>query len=87
MQRKYKSPRVIYLQVDPDTNDDHNVYGGITWCEDRINDTDVKYIRHDPPLVFTAVEPDGLTRCPFCDKIGTIDERGYCGSCGHYFDG
>jgi len=38
-----KFPDVIYLQVREDVYFD----GQITWCQDKIYDTDVKYIRAD----------------------------------------
>lgn len=37
-------PDKIYLQIKDDSDEDQNE---ITWCEDRINDTDIKYIRFD----------------------------------------
>ena len=37
-----KAPEKIYLQIDPD-----EWIGGTTWCEDRINDSDIEYIRAD----------------------------------------
>ena len=45
-----KHPKEIYLQVESE-DDFHE---GITWCEDKINDTDVKYIRSD--LVVAVME-------------------------------
>jgi hypothetical protein len=36
-----KSPKIIWLQVDQGED--------TTWCEDKINDSDVKYIRVDKP--------------------------------------
>lgn len=44
---KFNPPEIIYLQtVDPDgyeIEDEHKEH--ITWCKDKINSTDVKYIR------------------------------------------
>ena len=37
------NPKKIYLQVEPEDD----IHEGITWCEDRINDTDIEYIRAD----------------------------------------
>ncbi len=45
-----KSPKEIYLQIDGE----HHDYGGATWCQDKIYDTDVKYIRAD--LVVAQLE-------------------------------
>lgn len=35
----YQVPDIIYLQIKD--------LGGITWCVDRINDTDIEYVRVD----------------------------------------
>jgi len=40
-----KFPDVIYLQIHE--ADDIYFDGQITWCQDKIDDTDVKYIRAD----------------------------------------
>ena len=37
------APKEIYLQW----NGEDDEYGGKTWCEDKINDNDVMYVRHD----------------------------------------
>ena len=46
-----KPPYMIYLQVDPGGEKAEGVDmigpNDITWCQDKINDTDVKYIRAD----------------------------------------
>jgi len=45
-----KAPGKIYLQVDPDGDRPESVdqdLDGVTWCQDRINDNDVAYIRAD----------------------------------------
>lgn len=44
-----KAPGKIYLQVDPDDEgmDDIDWTAEITWCQDKINDNDVEYIRAD----------------------------------------
>lgn len=37
-----KPHKIIFLQwVEPDEEE------GVTWCQDKINDTDVEYIRKD----------------------------------------
>lgn len=49
-------PKIIYLQIGDDCeSDDFNELrclpgeqNEITWCEDRINDTDIKYILDRP---------------------------------------
>lgn len=35
--------KTIYLQVEGE----RSLEGGVTWCEDKINDSDVEYIRKD----------------------------------------
>ena len=36
----------IYLQIKDDSGEDQDE---VTWCEDRIEDTDIVYIRADIP--------------------------------------
>lgn len=43
----YKGAKHIFLQVDPDGESACDWIEGVTWCEDRINDTDIEYIRVD----------------------------------------
>jgi len=42
-----KHPDKIYLQVDEDSEKSIDWFEGVTWCQDRINDTDIEYIRVD----------------------------------------
>lgn len=43
-----KAPRIIYLQDGGDSTDEPlSDYEGVTWCVDKINDRDTKYIRAD----------------------------------------
>lgn len=39
-------PKKIYLQVDADgeSPEDFTECHGVSWCEDRINDTDIEYL-------------------------------------------
>jgi len=39
-----KAPDKIYLQIDGDS---FGEWEGATWCQDKINDTDVEYVRAD----------------------------------------
>ena len=39
-----KQPDKIYLQINDDLGEELD---DITWCEDRIEDTDIEYIRAD----------------------------------------
>jgi len=41
-----KAPKIIYLQIDGDS---FGEWEGATWCQDKINDTDVEYVRVDKP--------------------------------------
>ena len=40
-----KIPNKIYLQIAPEGNDFEEMkrYGEITWCENRINDSDIVF--------------------------------------------
>lgn len=40
-------PERIFLQVDPEGEGYPSEYEGVTWCRDRINETDVEYVRKD----------------------------------------
>jgi hypothetical protein len=42
-----KELETIYLQIDPYEDGESLPEEGVTWCIDRINDTDIKYIRAD----------------------------------------
>lgn len=42
------APKIIYLQVYDDIGNPHDIDeddGGVTWCADKINDSDVAYVR------------------------------------------
>ena len=39
-----EAPKVIYLQL---LDDDGNEVGEVTWCEDKIHEDDIKYVRYD----------------------------------------
>jgi len=44
------APKRIWLQVDPEGeryDDPLSGWDGATWCEDRMNTTDVEYVRAD----------------------------------------
>ena len=41
------APDKIYLQVDPEGESADDSVEGVTWCQDKINDNDVEYIRTD----------------------------------------
>ena len=43
---KHGIPKIIYLQIceDPDCDIPYDDHDGITWCDHKINKTDVKYV-------------------------------------------
>ena len=43
------APKVIYLQVcdEDDCGSSFYEHEGVTWCQDMINDSDIKYVRAD----------------------------------------
>ena len=45
----HNAPERIYLQIDPDGTDptEEFLIDGATWCQDKINETDVEYARAD----------------------------------------
>ena len=51
-----EAPRMIYLQVDGGGYDhDSADRGAVTWCEDKINENDIEYVRADEIVVGTKV--------------------------------
>ena len=48
MKRKLDAPLVIWLQHDPEnTGEPFSEAHEVTWCADRINNSDIKYMRAD----------------------------------------
>ena len=51
IRKKNEPPERIYLQTDPEGEkpQDDWISGpeDVTWCENRINDTDIEYVRTD----------------------------------------
>lgn len=39
------APERIYLQTDDEGYEEANALGDLTWCADKINETDVEYVR------------------------------------------
>ena len=41
-----KIPQRIYLQIDSECESDNTYlwHEGVTWCQDKINETDVEYV-------------------------------------------
>lgn len=46
-------PETIYLQTGEDTEniEDFNQLEGVTWCKDRINESDLEYVRKRSPWI------------------------------------
>ena len=44
-----KVPDTIYLQISPDSDESPEWFDDVTWCEDRINESDVEYVRKKVP--------------------------------------
>ena len=46
---KHAAPQTIYLQVcnDKDCTEEFNSHHDVTWCQDQINKTDIRYVRAD----------------------------------------
>lgn len=61
-------PPEIYLQWY--VEDEDNIYGDTTWCQDKINNSDVKYIRHDLAVFYDADVADAERRNDHCMKPG-----------------
>ena len=55
MSDKEKTPERIWLQEPKDCDDDdwNEWQDVITWCADKINDSDVEYVRADTIALFT----------------------------------
>lgn len=68
-------PQKIYLQVDLDGEStegvDFNELGGITWCMDRIHDTDIEYV-----LVNQEKTEDKLWH-DLIDLYDSVDKKSY----------
>jgi len=45
--KEMKVPNIIYLQIEDIECLEDSYSEGVTWCEDRINDDDIKYVRSD----------------------------------------
>jgi len=63
--------KIIFLQYE----DDAAAFGETTWCEDRINDTDLVYHLVSEPLQM-------VIRCEACGMFGTPVQDAICGNCG-----
>lgn len=81
-----KTPDKIYLQVE---NDDE-----ITWCDDRIEDSDVAYVKEsETQKTITALKEDaerlaakhlnydGVWRCNHCGNVIGVNLSGHAEDC------
>jgi len=68
--KKMKAPDKIYLQIDETEHRGPN-FEGVTWCKDRINDSDVEYIRVDH--VFKSLTDETKTM-PYEELLNFVDE-------------
>lgn len=61
------APERIWLQVCDENNCDKpfNAHEGVTWCEDKINETDIEYVRAD------SLNKLKREVCSFCAKNET----------------
>ena len=76
-----KPPEKIYLQVDENGHRFETNYEGVTWCQDRINDTDIKYIRADLAACYpTSGINSDRANCAACKTYH--DQKKYCRKCG-----
>jgi len=65
-----KAPDKIYLQIDEIEHKD-STFEAVTWCKDRINDSDVEYIRVDNVLKSLN---DELKKMPDEELLNFVDE-------------
>lgn len=86
-----KPPERIYLQVDPEG---YNQEINTTWCQDRINDDDVEYVRADLlcdadcekceeykfPVRHDDSEKVPDADCEMCEQY-RFNEANYCPHC------
>ena len=54
------APEIIWLQIDPEA-EQFDGWDGLTWCADRINETDLKYVRADIVKLTTF---QGISKIP-----------------------
>lgn len=80
-----KIPGVIYLQW---WGDDGDVSGNVTWCEDRINDSDIKYCLADEELHHSYAKTTiaELCTCSFWKWLSRLFLSCDGNSCGGYVE-
>lgn len=56
MSKLHEAPEEIFLQVDPegDGPGEWDTLDGATWCQERINHNDVRYVRADRVMQLEA---------------------------------
>lgn len=74
-------PDTIYLQIDADgeTPQDFNELHQVSWCSNKINDNDIKYI------LASSVKAKEKGVCPFCGSDDIYFSNKYKGyiHCAH----
>lgn len=65
-----KPPEIIYLQ-NPD-EDDQEFWSDVTWCSDKINEHDVKYILSTPKADLAPDLLDGFKQMTIHFKNSTL---------------
>jgi hypothetical protein len=69
------APEVIWLQVDPEA-EQFDGWEAQTWCSDRINETDVKYVRADLTPNVLADRRVGKQALYFLTALDTFEKEG-----------
>lgn len=69
---KIKIPDTIYLQWDDPSDDE-----GVTWCQDSINNEDIRYLRADQIEVKNKKLRDALKRIIKCMPLHVIGTPQY----------
>ena len=75
-------PKVIYLNFE-ERGEDFKEHAEITWSEERINDSDIRFVLSDNSVINSVSNRD--TICKKCQKemiIDMMNEQVYCDDCG-----
>jgi hypothetical protein len=68
------APKKIYLQIGEDAESYPADHEGVSWCWDKINSSDIRYVRVDLATIST-LKPVSTYQTPT-----TAVKRGSCGS-------
>lgn len=72
------APDVIWLQIDPEgtsCSPQWSLLDGATWCDDKINDTDVEYIKGDRLTVLEAQLATQSERADYAWRNASVVEK------------